>query len=255
RPPIRERVEEMYVLPDLDYDYSALEPFYSAEILDLHHNHHHAAYVSGLNSAVAELDDARERNDFTTIQALERKLAFNLAGHVLHSLLWKNLSPGGGGKPEGELAGAIEEHFGSFELFRRQLSQVVTSVQGSGWGLLVWEPLAETLYVTQIYDHQDNVCVGSRPLLALDGWEHAYYLQYRSARVDYVDAMWNIINWDAVAARFARAQHIPTLYLAPAGASGYGAANVGRCVRAASPPHLRVPRRRRPRPRRRPPQS
>jgi Fe-Mn family superoxide dismutase len=201
----------MYTLPDLQYDYSALEPYYSAELLDLHHNHHHASYVSGANAAVAELEDARERNDFTTLNALEKKLAFNLSGHVLHSLLWKNLSPTGGNKPEGELAAAIDENFGSFELFRRQLSQAVMTVHGSGWGVLLWEPIGEALYIGQIHDHQDNLCQAARPLLVMDGWEHAYYLQYRTARVDYVDAMWSIVNWDDVAARFARALHITTL--------------------------------------------
>ncbi len=200
-----------YSLPDLDYDYSALEPHYSGEMLDLHHNKHHAAYVSGLNTTLAELDDARSGDDFGAITGLEKKLAFNLSGHVLHTLFWKNLTPDGGGKPSGDLAAAIDEYFGSFERFRRQLTQAAVTVQGSGWGALAWEPLGGRLYVAQIYDHQDNIGQSSGPLLVVDAWEHAYYLQYRNARADYVQAVWNIVNWDDVAARFDQARQTSLL--------------------------------------------
>ncbi len=200
-----------YSLPDLDYDYSALEPHYSGEMLDLHHTKHHAAYVSGLNTTLAELDDVRSGNDFGTITGLEKKLAFNLSGHVLHTLFWKNLAPNGGGTPTGELAAAIDEYFGSFERFRRQLTEAAVTVQGSGWGALAWEPLGGRLYVAQIYDHQDNIGQSSGPLLVVDAWEHAYYLQYRNARADYVNAIWNVVNWDDVAARFERARQTSLL--------------------------------------------
>jgi superoxide dismutase, Fe-Mn family len=195
-----------YTLPDLDYDVAALEPFYSAEMLELHHDKHHAAYVKGVNAALEQLEAARESDDFDTITGLQKKLAFNLSGHVLHTLFWKNLSPDGGGKPEGDLASAIDEYFGSFDRFRRQLSEATVTVQGSGWGALAWEPLGERLYVAQIYDHQDNIGQSSGPLLVLDAWEHAYYLQYRNERPKYVDAVWNIVNWSDVSSRFDRAR-------------------------------------------------
>jgi Fe-Mn family superoxide dismutase len=195
-----------YTLPDLDYDYAALEPYYSAQMLELHHDKHHAAYVSGVNSALEQLEQARASDDFEAITGLEKKLAFNLSGHVLHTLFWKNLSPEGGDKPTGALADAIDEYFGSFDRFQRQLSEATTTVQGSGWGALAWEPLGQRLYVAQIYDHQDNIGQSSGPLLVLDAWEHAYYLQYQNRRAEYVDAIWNVVNWSDIGARFNRAR-------------------------------------------------
>jgi Fe-Mn family superoxide dismutase len=125
---------------------------------------------------------------------------------VLHTLFWKNLSPNGGDRPEGELAAAIAEFFGDFDKFKKQLSQATSTVQGSGWGALTWEPLGERLFIEQIYDHQGNVGQGGVPLLVIDAWEHAYYLQYENRRAEYVDAIWNVLDWSDVAARFHRAQ-------------------------------------------------
>jgi Fe-Mn family superoxide dismutase len=193
-----------YTLPDLPYDYGALEPHYSGEILELHHDKHHAAYVKGANSTLEKLEAARDSDDFDAIVGLQKSLAFNVSGHVLHSLFWKNLSPTGGGKPEGELAAAIDEFFGDFEACKAQLAAVTTSVQGSGWGALAWEPLGQRLIVEQVYDHQGNVGNGSGPLLVIDAWEHAFYLQYKNVKADYVEALWNVVNWDDVAERFAR---------------------------------------------------
>jgi Fe-Mn family superoxide dismutase len=193
-----------YVLPDLPYDYGALEPHYSAEILRLHHDKHHAAYVEGANKALEKLAAARESDDFEAIVGLQKTLAFNVSGHVLHSLFWKNLSPDGGGKPEGELAAAIDEFFGTFEGFKAQLAAATTTVQGSGWGALAWEPVGQRLIVEQVYDHQGNVGNGSGPLLVIDGWEHAFYLQYRNVKADYVDELWNVVHWADVAERFER---------------------------------------------------
>jgi Fe-Mn family superoxide dismutase len=195
-----------YTLPDLPYDAAALEPHYSAEILELHHDKHHAAYVAGANKAVEALADARSSQDFDAIVGLQKTLAFNLSGHVLHSLFWKNLSPDGGGRPEGELLAAIEESFQSFDGFRAQLAAATTTVQGSGWGVLAWEPVGERLIVEQVYDHQGNVGNGAGPLLVIDAWEHAYYLQYKNVRADYVEAIWNIVDWEDVAGRFQRAR-------------------------------------------------
>ncbi|MFA5884265.1 MAG: superoxide dismutase [Acidimicrobiia bacterium] len=199
-----------YSLPDLDYDYGALEPHLSARILELHHGKHHAAYVSGLNAVVDELAVARSADDFSTLPGLERKHAFNLAGHVLHSLFWKNLSPDGGGVPEGDLAAALDDGFGGFGAFRAQMSAATVSVMGSGWGALCWEPTGQRLYVAQLYDHQGNIGLGSQPLLVIDAWEHAYYLQYENRRADFVEAIWNVVNWADVAERFgaARAVHL-----------------------------------------------
>jgi len=194
-----------YVLPDLGYDYSALEPHYSARMLELHHDKHHKAYVDGVNATLEKLSGARAADDLTAIVGLEKALAFNLSGHVLHTVLWKNLSPDGGDRPTGELAVAIDEHFGSFDAFRKQLSTSAASVQGSGWGALTWEPLGERLFIEQIYDHQGNVGQGGVPLLVIDAWEHAYYLQYENRRADYIDAIWNVIDWSDVATRFAAA--------------------------------------------------
>jgi Fe-Mn family superoxide dismutase len=198
----------VYTLPDLPYDYSALEPHYSAKVLELHHDKHHAAYVAGLNTTIDKLAEARSSEDFGSIVGLQKNLAFNLSGHVLHSLFWQNLSPDGGGKPSGDLAAAIDEHFGSFEAFKSQLTQATTTVQGSGWGALAWEPLGQRLYVEQVYDHQGNVGQSGVNLLVFDAWEHAYYLQYLNVRATYVDALWNIVNWQDVAERFERAVQV-----------------------------------------------
>jgi superoxide dismutase, Fe-Mn family len=200
-----------YTLPDLPYDYPALEPHYSGEILELHHDKHHAAYVKGANTALDKLGEARERGTFDTINQLQKNLAFNLSGHVLHSLFWQNMSPDGGDKPDGELAAAIDSSFGSFEGLRSQLSEAALNVQGSGWGALTWEPVAQRLIVEQVYDHQSNVGQGARPLLVLDMWEHAYYLQFKNVKADWVESFWNIVNWPDVAARFENARKLKLL--------------------------------------------
>src|SRR5438034_1634426 len=194
-----------YTLPDLPYDYAALEPHYSAQILELHHDKHHATYVKGANTALEKLAAARESEEFGTINQLQKNLAFNLSGHVLHTLFWKNLSPDGGDKPDGELAAAIDEFFGGFDAFRTHLSQATSTVQGSGWGALSWEPLGERLFIEQIYDHQGNTGQGGVPLLVIDAWEHAYYLQYENRRPDYVKAIWNVLDWNFAARRFEQA--------------------------------------------------
>ncbi len=198
----------LYELPELPYDYSALEPHYSAEVLELHHDKHHKAYVDGANTTFEKLSDARDSGDFGTINQLEKNMAFHLSGHVLHSLLWTNMSPDGGGEPEGELAAAVKESFGSYEALRAQMSEAANNVQGSGWAALSWEPLGTRLIVEQVYDHQGNVGQGGPPLLALDMWEHAYYLQYKNVKKDWVEAFWNIVNWPDVANRFDRVKSL-----------------------------------------------
>lgn len=195
-----------YSLPDLPYDYGALEPVYDGHVLELHHGKHHAAYVKGLNGTLERLAEARASEDFRAIVGLEKTLAFNLSGHVLHSLFWKNLSPNGGGRPGGDLAQAIDQTFGSFEALRDQLTHTTVTVQGSGWGALAWEPIGGRLFVEQIYDHQGNTGSGSVPLLVIDAWEHAYYLQHENRRADYVSALWQLIDWTDVEKRFDRSR-------------------------------------------------
>ena len=195
----------VYTLPDLPYDYSALEPAMTGEILELHHGKHHAAYVRGANDTLDQLAEAGEPASAVATVGLEKTLAFNLSGHVLHSIFWQNLSPDGGDRPGGELAAAIDEGFGSFEAFRKRLSTATSGVQGSGWGVLGYEPLGRRLIIEQVYDHHGNVGQGTVPLLVFDAWEHAYYLQYRNVRPDYVQRLWDLVNWPDVAARYAAA--------------------------------------------------
>lgn len=191
-----------YTLPDLPYDYAALEPAITGEILELHHARHHAAYVKGTNDTLEKLAEARAKEQYGGLVGLEKTFAFNLSGHVLHSIFWNNLSPDGGDRPGGELASAITEHFGTFEAFQKQLTTATSTVQGSGWGVLAWEPLGRRLVVEQVYDHHGNAGMNTTPLLVFDAWEHAYYLQYRNVRPDYVEKLWSLVNWTDVQARF-----------------------------------------------------
>src|SRR5215470_2878356 len=195
-------MDNRYTLPNLPYDYAALEPHYSAQVLELHHGKHHAAYVTGANATLEKLAEARQKGDFAAINQLQKSLAFHLSGHVLHSLLWRNMSPKGGGEPTGELADAVKESFGSFDGMKRQLTEAAMNIQGSGWGALAWEPLSKSLVVEQVYDHQGNIGNGTVPLLVLDMWEHAYYLQYLNEKGNWVKAYWQVANWEDVSQRF-----------------------------------------------------
>lgn len=195
-----------YTLPELSYDYAALEPNISARIMELHHSKHHAAYVAGANTALEQLEEARATNNFANINKLSKDLAFHLGGHTNHSIFWNNLSPEGGDKPEGELAAAIDDAFGSFDAFRAQFTAAAMGLQGSGWALLSFEGLGGNMLIEQLYDQQGNVPVATTPLLMLDMWEHAFYLDYVNVKADYVKAFWNIVNWADVAKRFEAAQ-------------------------------------------------
>jgi superoxide dismutase, Fe-Mn family len=194
----------MYALPELSYGYDALEPHLSRELLELHHDAHHAAYVKGANETLDKLEDARHERRFEYIGQLQKNLAFNVAGHVLHSLLWKNLTPDGSGSPEGELAASLERDFGDFESFKAQLTAAAAAVQGSGWGALSWEPLGRRLVVEQVYDHQGNTGNSTVPILVVDMWEHAYYLQYRNKKAAWLEAFWQLVDWTDVAERLAK---------------------------------------------------
>ena len=191
-----------YTLPDLDYDFAALEPHISGRIMQLHHGKHHAAYVAGANATLDLMAEARDKNDLTWINKLQKDLAFNLGGHVNHSIFWKNLSAAGGDKPTGELAAAIDEFFGSYDGFRAHFTANAMGIQGSGWSILAWDVLGQRLIIEQLYDQQGNLVAASVPLLMLDMWEHAFYLDYQNVKADYVAAFWNIVSWQDVQARF-----------------------------------------------------
>jgi len=193
---------DTYSLPDLPYDPGALEPHISGRIMELHHDKHHAAYVKGANTTLEKLRGMRAKGDFTTLSMLERNLAFHVSGHVLHSVFWTNLSPDGGGEPQGDLAELIDSTYGGFPNLRQQLTEAAATIQGSGWALLSWEPVAGRLQVQQVHDHQGDHGQGTTPLLAIDAWEHAYYLQYENEKAKFFDAIWNVVNWDDVQRRY-----------------------------------------------------
>jgi Fe-Mn family superoxide dismutase len=197
-----------YTLPDLRYDYGALEPHISGRIMELHHDKHHAAYIKGANSALEKLDEARDKEDFTRVGALEKALAFNLSGHVLHSLFWQNLTPKAEARPAGDLQDQIRSDFGSFEKLKKQMTEVAGTIMGSGWAALVWEPIAGRLLTTQIYDHQSNLAQAGIPLMVIDAWEHAFYLQYQNRKTEFFEAIWNCWNWEDVAERYSAAREV-----------------------------------------------
>jgi len=192
-----------YQLPPLPYAYDALEPAIDAETMRLHHDLHHAGYVRGLNAALSGLADRRGQGDFAGTKDLSRALAFHGSGHFLHSVFWENMNPNGGGSPAGELARALARDFGSGDAFRDHFSAASAQVEGSGWGILAWHPMAERLLVLEAEKHQNLTVWGAIPLLVLDVWEHAYYLQYRNRRTDYIAAWWEVVDWEDVARRFA----------------------------------------------------
>ena len=193
-----------YTLPDLPYDYSALAPHISATIMELHHSKHHNTYVTGANTANAALAEARETGNLANVNKLEKDLAFNLGGHVNHSIFWTNLTPETG-EPTGDLLEAIGRDFGDLEKFKAHFTATALGVQGSGWSVLAYDVLGQRLSVFQLFDQQGNVPFGLVPLLMLDVWEHAYYLDYQNVRADYVKAFWNIVDWNNVEARLAAA--------------------------------------------------
>lgn len=196
-----EKKRSEYRLPELRYGYEALEPHYSGELLELHHSKHHAAYVKGINSTMGDLREARTRGDYSMINMYQKNMAFHLSGHVLHSIFWRNMSPNGGGDPTGRLADELNSAFDGMDRFREQMSRAALSIQGSGWAALSWEPVGATLIVEQVFDHQGNIGNGTIPLLVLDMWEHAFYLQYRTDKQKWVDNYWELVDWQDVSDR------------------------------------------------------
>jgi Fe-Mn family superoxide dismutase len=201
--------DQIYTLPDLPYDEGALEPHIAGKIMELHHGKHHATYVKGANTALEKLYDLRGKGDFSMLSQLERNLAFNVSGHVLHSVFWTNLSPAGGGEPTGDLAAVIDDTFGGYGDFRAQMTEAASTIQGSGWAMASWEPVAGRVIIQQVHDHQGDHGQGTVPLLVIDGWEHAYYLQYQNEKAKFFEAIWNVINWADVDRRFTQACGAP----------------------------------------------
>lgn len=195
-----------YELPPLPYPYEALEPHIDAQTMHLHHDIHHLGYVNGLNKALTGLAEARKTGDFAQVKHWEREAAFHGSGHFLHSVFWTNMGPGKGGEPTGALAEQIRKDFGSFDAFKKHFTAAAAAVEGSGWTMLCWEPTAKELAILMAEKHQNLTQWGVTPLLVLDVWEHAYYLKYQNRRPEYINAWWNVVNWDDVAARLAAAK-------------------------------------------------
>lgn len=196
---------EKYSLPKLPYEYNALEPFMSEEQLTLHHTKHHQAYVNALNATLDKLDAARKDDSDVDMKATLKHLAFNLNGHVIHSLFWENMAPKGKtGDLSADLKAAIEKDFGSVDRLKKEFSQAAGLVEGSGWAALVKDRGTGRLLVMQIEKHNVNIYAESDLLLVLDVWEHAYYVDYKNARPKFVEGFWDMVNWEAVSKRFSK---------------------------------------------------
>lgn len=194
-----------YQLPDLPYDYSALEPVIAGEIMELHHKKHHNAYVTNLNKAIEQYAEAEKKGDVAAMIALQSAIKFNGGGHVNHSIFWTNLAPtsaGGGTPPTGKLAEAISSTFGSLEKFIEKFNGKTGPIQGSGWGWLGYNKASGSLEIAACPNQDPLSTVGLIPLLGVDVWEHAYYLQYKNVRPEYLKAIWQVINWQNVAERY-----------------------------------------------------
>jgi superoxide dismutase, Fe-Mn family len=190
---------DKYTLPDLPYSHDALQPHLSAETLELHHGKHHAAYVKAANETVERLEAGAET---WQIAGLERALAFNVSGHGLHSLFWESMSPEMEQKPTGNLSAAIDSAFGSFDKYLERFKGALTTIQGSGWALLVWEPMANELEILQVQNHDGALLIGATPILAADGWEHAYYIDYRNDKAKWADSFTHMTDWASAGDRF-----------------------------------------------------
>jgi superoxide dismutase, Fe-Mn family len=199
----------IYTLPKLPYGYNSLEPYISQAQLQIHHEKHHQAYVTGANALFERLEKARKENADLDMKAVLKELSFHIGGHVLHTLFWGNLAPAGkaSAKPVGVLATAIDKEFGNFDRFKKEFSQAAVSVEGSGWAALSFCMLTNRPLIMQIEKHNVNVYPMFRILLVLDLWEHAYYLDYKNLRAKFVEAFWNIVNWDEVGKRFEEILH------------------------------------------------
>lgn len=199
----------LYSLPQLPYGYNDLEPYISENQLMIHHTKHHQAYVNGLNLVLQKLENARHDNAELDMKAALKDLSFNLGGYILHSIFWNNLAPaakGGGGMPTGSLKEMIESSFESLERFKKEFNQAASSVEGSGWAVLVFSKETNQLMLMQIEKHNLNLYPESMILMVLDVFEHAYYLDYKNERAKFIDAFWSIVNWPDVQKRLELAQ-------------------------------------------------
>jgi superoxide dismutase, Fe-Mn family len=189
-----------YMLPNLPYGYDELEPHIDAATLQIHHGKHHQTYVDELNKTLKAISEfqGQEDDESAKLSGLTRNLSFNAGGHVLHTLFWATMAPGMGGKPEGNISDAIDRDFNSFDSFKPYFSKVATTIKGSGWALLAYEPIGDMLFIYGVGDHDKYLSPGSIPLLTVDVWEHAYYLKYQNNRKDFVEAWWNLVNWNEV---------------------------------------------------------
>jgi Fe-Mn family superoxide dismutase len=200
-----------HTLPPLPYAYDALEPHIDEETMRLHHDKHHQSYVDGLNKAEKMMEEARDKKDFSLIKHWEREAAFNGSGHYLHTIFWNIMNPQGGGKATGPIAAQINKDFGSFDKFKAHFSQAAEKVEGGGWAILVWSPRSHRLEILQAEKHQNLTQWDVIPLLVLDVWEHAYYLSYQNKRDQYIEAWWNVVNWNHVNERFVKARMLKWL--------------------------------------------
>ncbi|MDE3045985.1 MAG: superoxide dismutase [Verrucomicrobiota bacterium] len=197
-----------YQLPELPYDFNALEPVISAKIMELHYTKHHKGYVTNLNAALEKYHEAETKNDVASMIALQQAIKFNGGGHINHSIFWSTLAPvskGGGQPPKGELAKMIERDFGSFDSFKEKFSSISTAIQGSGWGWLGLNKNLKRLEIATCANQDPLSAQNLVPLVGIDVWEHAYYLQYYNVRADYIKAIWQIFNWKAIEERLAKA--------------------------------------------------
>jgi Fe-Mn family superoxide dismutase len=195
-------VEQMaFELPPLPYAYNALEPYLGEQTLTLHHDKHHQGYVNGLNEAEEKAAAARQSGDYGSIRAISDAMAFNYSGHIFHSIYWECMSPDGGGQPQGALAEQINKDFGGFDAFKAHFLAATNAVQGSGWGVLAWQPLGGKLVILQAEKHQNLTEWGAQPIMVLDVWEHAYYLDYQNRRPDFTAGFFDVVNWESIAQR------------------------------------------------------
>ena len=189
---------DYYDLPKLPYKLDSLQPYISEEQLALHYQKHHKAYVDGANAILKKLEESRKKNSDINVKAVAKELSFQVGGHILHSLFWNNLAPKGISRPAGKILKVIEKEFISFERFKDEFTKAALTTEGSGWAVLAYCRKTQRPLIMQIEKHNTNFVPMFNILLVLDVWEHAYYLDYKNARAQYIEAFWNIINWKEV---------------------------------------------------------
>ncbi|MBD3327795.1 superoxide dismutase [Candidatus Peregrinibacteria bacterium] len=193
----------LYKLPDLTYSYEALEPHISKEQLQIHHSKHHQAYVDKANAALEKIANARNENADLDMKSILKSLSFNVGGHVLHSLFWENMAPDGKTEPDGQIADKIKQSFGNYDRFKKEFSESALTVEGSGWSALAIDQISGEPLIMQIEKHNVNLYPNARIILALDMWEHAYYIDRKNNKAEFVEAFWKLVDWTAAEKRLA----------------------------------------------------